>query len=57
MAQATIQIEGAVGTVQLNPKAFSTGSQGFHGSGKVETQAGKYQLNVIAVLIGSKPKE
>jgi len=56
MAQATIQIEGAVQTIQLNPKEFSTGSTGFHGHGKLETQAGKYQINIIVVLIGSKNK-
>ena len=54
MAQATIQLNGAVITIQLNPKTFSTGSTGYHGFGKLETSDGEYQLNCMAVKIGSK---
>jgi len=54
MAQATIQINSSVITLQLNPKTFSTGSTGYHGFGKLETSDGKYQLNCMAVKIGSK---
>lgn len=57
MVQATIQIDGVVSTIQLNPKSFKTGSTGYHGFGKIDTGKGKYQLNIVAVLIGSKPQE
>ena len=58
MAQATIQINGAVATVQLASKQFKTGSTGYHGFGKVEVAGdGKYQINVLAVKIGSGSKK
>lgn len=58
MGQAQIQIEGAVTTVQMNPKEFKTGSKGYHGFGKLEVSNGKkYQLNVMAIEIGSKKKD
>ena len=56
MPQADIVIDGATTTIQLNEKEFKTGSTGYHGQGKLATNAGRYQVNVIAVLIGSKPK-
>ena len=57
MAQATIQINGAVTTVQLKNKQFKTGSAGYHGFGKIETGDGRYQINVLAVKIGSGSKK
>ena len=57
MAQATIQINGAVATVQLASKQFKTGSTGYHGFGKVETGDGRYQINVLVVKIGSGSKK
>jgi len=41
----------------LNAKNFSTGSTGFHGQGKlVISDDEKYQVNLMCILIGSKPK-
>ena len=55
MTQATVQINGEVASVLLNPRNFITGSKGYQGFGKLDTGKDKYQLNVIAILIGSKP--
>lgn len=52
---AVLKIAGQEVALPLNAKQFSTGSRGFHASGKVQTEGGKYQVNVLAVLIGSKP--
>lgn len=58
MAQVTIQIEGTINTIPLVPKEFKTGSIGYHGIGKINSPSGKrYQVNVIVVEIGSKPKK
>ena len=54
MAQATIQLDGAVQTIQLGEKTFKTGSTGYHGFGKLDTGGKKYQVNVLLVKIGSK---
>ncbi len=43
-------------TVELNPKTFSTGSRGGHGNFKVINNGKRYQVNINAVEIGSKPK-
>jgi len=43
-------------TTELKPKTFSTGSRGFNGSFKVENGGKRYQVNVNAVEIGSKPQ-
>ena len=43
-------------TLELDPKTFSTGSRGFRGQGKVTMDGKKYQLQVQAVEVGSKPK-
>ena len=57
MQQAQIQIGNAVNTIQLNEKTFSTGSRGYHGHGKIDAGNGKkYQLNIMAIEIGSKKK-
>lgn len=42
-------------TVELNPKVFSTGSRGEHNNFKVTNNGKRYQVNVLAVEIGSKP--
>jgi len=44
-------------TVELKPKKFSTGSSGEHGNFKVENNGRRYQVNVLAVEIGSKQKK
>ncbi len=54
MAEATIQLNGAVISVLLEPKQFKTGSTGFYGWGKLQSTDGKYQLAITAVKIGSK---
>ena len=44
-----------VGAVVAVPKTFRTGSDGFYGTGKVTIGGERYQVNVQAVRIGSKP--
>lgn len=39
---------------ELGPKVFSTGSQGFHGCGKITVDGIRYQAQAQAVLVGSK---
>ena len=34
-----------------------TGSKGFHAKGKMQIGEKNYQINILAVEIGSKPKE
>ena len=41
----------------LNQKQFKTGSRGYHGQGKMSIGEKKYQINILVVEIGSKPKE
>lgn len=36
-------------------KTFSTGSRGWHASGKVTINGLRCQLNILATIIGSKP--
>ncbi len=38
-------------------RTFSTGSKGFHGSGKVLINGKRYQANFTLVEIGSKPQK
>lgn len=48
----------AAAAVMMNPTRFSTGSVGYRGQGKVVGDNGKrYQVQVIATEIGSKPKK
>ncbi|MGD2207644.1 MAG: hypothetical protein PVH17_12795 [Anaerolineae bacterium] len=45
------------GAVTLQPKRFSTGSQGFHASTKLanpQNAEARYQCNLQMILIGSK---
>ena len=42
-------------TLELDPKTFSTGSRGYRGQGKVTMDGKKFQVQVQAVEIGSKP--
>lgn len=44
----------AAATVAMNPAKFKTGSDGFRGQGKVIEGNQGYQVQVIAVRIGSK---
>jgi len=42
-------------TQELQPKTFKSGSKGEYANFKVSQNGSRYQVNVIAVLIGSKP--
>jgi len=44
----------AAATVEMKPVTFKTGSDGFRGQGKVIEGEAKYQVQVIAVRVGSK---
>lgn len=44
----------AAATVEMKPVTFKTGSDGFRGQGKVMEGEVKYQVQVIAVRVGSK---
>jgi len=52
-------LQKAAMTIQMQPTNFKTGSDGFRGQGKVVEGEARYQVQVIAVRIGSgngKPK-
>lgn len=58
MNTATINLEGVEEHFILNEKTFSTGSRGYHAQGKMRLGDGRrYQINVLCVEIGSKPKK
>lgn len=40
----------------LQPKVFKTGSRGYLAMGKVTIDGKRYQVNVQAIEIGSKPQ-
>lgn len=47
-------LQKAAITLAMNPVTFKTGSTGFRGQGKVIEGGAKYQVQVIAVRVGSK---
>ncbi len=47
----------ASAVLEMKPVKFSTGSDGFRGQGKVMDDGVKYQVQVMAVRCGSKPKD
>lgn len=47
-------ISKAAMTLEMKPTQFKTGSDGFRGQGKVIEDGQKYQVQVIAVRVGSK---
>jgi len=47
----------AAATMVLKPVTFKTGSDGFRGQGKVVENGVKYQVQVMAIRCGSKPKD
>jgi hypothetical protein len=53
---ATIQVDGIKAVFNLNKKDFSTGSKGYHATGKFEVAGKRFQVNIQLVEIGSKPK-
>jgi hypothetical protein len=54
---ATISLNGEKENFILNNKDFKTGSRGYHGQGKMQVGEKRYQINIMCVEIGSKPKE
>jgi len=44
----------ATATVEMRPTNFKTGSDGYRGQGKVIEGGQKYQVQIIAVRVGSK---
>ena len=53
----TIQLNGTKQNFILSKKDFKTGSRGYHAQGKMQVGDKKYQINILCVEIGSKPKE
>jgi hypothetical protein len=54
---ATIQLNGEKQSFILSKKDFKTGSRGYHAQGKMMAGGKNYQMNILCVEIGSKPKE
>ena len=54
---ATIQLNGEKQNFLLSKKDFKTGSRGYHAQGKMQVGDKNYQINILCVEIGSKPKE
>ena len=54
---ATIQLNSAKQNFILGKKNFKTGSRGYHAQGKMQVGDKNYQINILCVEIGSKPKE
>lgn len=44
----------ASATIEMKPTTFKTGSTGYRGQGKVIEGGVKYQVQVMAVKVGSK---
>ena len=58
MNGAEIEINGKKVSVALNEVQFKTGSKGYRGFAKLEVSpTERYQLQIQAVLIGSKEKK
>ena len=53
----TIQLNGENQKFILNKKNFKTGSKGYHALGKMAAAGKNYQINILCVEIGTKPKE
>ncbi|MCL1977541.1 MAG: hypothetical protein FWG55_05525 [Candidatus Bathyarchaeota archaeon] len=54
---ATIELNGERMNFLLGKKDFKTGSRGYHAQGKMMSGGKNYQVNILVVEIGSKPKE
>ena len=54
---ATIQLNGEKQSFIFNKKNFKTGSRGYHAQGKMMAGGKNYQVNILCIEIGSKPKE
>lgn len=56
-ATVVVKLDGAEATVPVEARQFKTGSVGYFVQGKVAGAKGRrYQLNLTATLIGSKPE-
>ena len=53
---ATILLNGKKQDFILGEKNFKTGSRGYHAQGKMQVGNKRYQINILCVEIGSKPK-
>ena len=47
----------AAATIEMTPCQFKTGSTGYRGQGKVIDDGAKFQVQIIAVKVGSKPNK
>ena len=54
---ASIHLKGEKQSFVLVKKDFKTGSRGYHAQGKMMAGGINYQVNILCVEIGSKPKE
>jgi hypothetical protein len=54
---ATVQLNGEKQNFLFSKKDFKTGSRGYHAQGKMQVGDKNYQINILCVEIGSKPKE
>jgi hypothetical protein len=54
MAGEAILQKAAI-TIPMRPTTFGTGSDGFRGVGKVIDGEARYQVQIMAIRIGSKP--
>jgi hypothetical protein len=54
---ANIQLNGEKQSFLLAKKDFKTGSRGYHAQGKMMSGGKKYQINILCVEVGSKPKD
>ena len=43
-------------SIGMDPTTFKSGSDGFRGQGKIVEDGVKYQVQVMAIRVGSKPK-
>ncbi len=55
LAEVSVNI-GKAGTLIARAKTFSTGSRGYHASGKLVLNGKTYQTNIQLVEVGSKPQ-
>jgi len=42
-------------SIGMDPTTFKSGSDGFRGQGKIVEDGVKYQVQVMAIRVGSKP--
>ena len=56
MNSAKIEIQGITGVVDLGEeRTFKTGSRGYQNVAKLVVGGKKYQVNILAIEVGSKP--